>query len=91
MTQRDQMRQVAKIWTALSKLIRSQANKDRIIDSIYFGSFSKASVMDEKNKGKNTYAYCPGPRSIFTLIANDQNIKSVSQEVSLTPLLTTKF
>ena len=43
--QRDQMRQIAKIWTAMSKLIRSQANKGRIIDTLYFGSFGKSSVM----------------------------------------------
>lgn len=75
---------MAKIWTALSKLIRSQANKDRIIDSIYFGSFAKGSTMNPLGPSANSYAYCPGPRSIFTLIANDQNIKTVAQEVSNT-------
>lgn len=78
------MRQVAKIWTALSKLIRSQANKDRIIDSIYFGSFAKTTVMNSSKKLANTYSYCPGPRSIFTLVQNEQNVKSVAQEVSTT-------
>ena len=77
------MRQVAKIWTALSKLIRSQANKGRIIDSLYFGSFGKSSVMhsgaDSTTTGNaSTYSYCPGPRSVFELIENDQNIKKVS-------------
>lgn len=43
--QRDHMRQIARIWTAMSKLIRSQANKGRIIDTLYFGSFGKSSVM----------------------------------------------
>ena len=65
------MKQVAKIWTALSKLIRSQANKDRIIDSIYFGSFSKTSVMKSQARTAQTYSYCPGPRSVFTLLTNE--------------------
>ena len=43
--QRDHMRQIARIWTAMTKLIRSQANKGRIIDTLYFGSFGKSSVM----------------------------------------------
>lgn len=43
--QRDQLRLIAKIWTAMNKLIRSQCNKGRIVDSLYFGSFGKSSVM----------------------------------------------
>lgn len=42
---KDQLKQVAKIWTASCKLIRSQCNKDRIIDSLFFGSFGKTSVL----------------------------------------------
>lgn len=47
--QRGQLRQIAKIWTALSKLIRSQCNKGRVIDSLYFGSFAKTAVMGQNN------------------------------------------
>ena len=76
------MRQVAKIWTALSKLIRSQCNKGRIIDSLYFGSFGKTSAMRNDENAAKSYTYCPGPRSVFTLKENEENIKVVSQEVS---------
>ena len=82
--QRDQLRQVAKIWTALCKLIRSQSNKGRIIDSLYFGSFSKTSVMAGDENAPKTYAYCPGPKSVFTLLESAENIKQVPQSVSAT-------
>ena len=42
--ERLQMRQCAKIWTALGKLIRSQCNKGRVVDSLYFGSFCTDAV-----------------------------------------------
>lgn len=78
------MRQIAKIWTALSKLIRSQSNKGRVIDSLYFGSFGKTAVMngDDYTMAKKTYTYCPGPRAIFNLLENAENIRSVNQDVS---------
>ena len=78
------MRQIAKIWTALSKLIRSQCNKGRVIDSLYFGSFAKTAIMstDEASANKKTYSYCPGPRAIFTLLENAENIRHVNQEVN---------
>ena len=28
------------------------------------------------------YTYCPGPKSVFMLIENGENMKAVSQEVS---------
>jgi len=80
--QREQLRLVGKIWTALNKLIRSQCNKDRIIDSLYFGSFGKTSVFTEDNKAAKTYSYCPGPKSVFKLLENGENIAQVPQAVS---------
>ena len=79
---RDQLRQVTKIWTALTKLVRSQCNKDRIIDSLFFGSFGKSSVMNPDAGASKTYSYCPGPRAVFTLNENAENLKSVPQEVN---------
>ena len=66
----------------MSKLIRSQANKGRIIDSLYFGSFGKTSIMQANEHAPNTYTYCPGPRSVFNLIENGENLKVVQPEVS---------
>ena len=72
--QREQLRQAARIWTALNKLIRSQCNKDRIIDSLYFGSFGKTQVVLNDAKAPKTYSYCPGPKSLFRLTENAENI-----------------
>ena len=33
-----------RIWSAYTKFIRSQCNKDRVIDSLYFGAFYKSGV-----------------------------------------------
>jgi hypothetical protein len=85
------MRQVAKIWTALSKLIRSQCNKGRIIDSLYFGSFGKTSAMRNDENAPKSYTYCPGPRSVFNLKENEENIKVVSQEVVDNKLVSASF
>ena len=46
-----------RIWSGYSKFIRSQCNKDRVIDSLYFGSFLKkdvpASIISETADAKN--------------------------------------
>ena len=76
--QKDQLRQVAKIWTAMCKLVRSQSNKNRLIDTLYFGSFGKTQVMLDDDTASNTFSYCPGPRSVFNLIENAENVKQVN-------------
>ena len=37
---------------------------------------------DDASANKKTYSYCPGPRAIFTLIENAENIRHVNQEVN---------
>ena len=82
--ERAQMRQCAKIWTALGKLIRSQCNKGRIVDSLYFGSFCTDSVARGLPSDSNGhYIYCPGPRSIFELIENSDNVSQIDPNVSI--------
>ena len=74
-----------RIWTALAKLIRSQTTKNRIIDTLYFGSFGKATALKKDVDGDGNwgfFCYCPGPRSMFTLVENEQNMRSFSQSVS---------
>ena len=80
--QREQLRMVGKIWTALNKLIRSQCNKDRIIDSLYFGSFGKTQVVQNNPTAPRSYTYCPGPKPVFKLIENAENVATVDQSVS---------
>ena len=78
----EQLRLVSKIWTATNKLIRSQCNKDRIIDSLCFGSFGKTSVILDDPTAAKTYTYCPGPKTIFKLLENTENVLFVPQQVS---------
>ena len=83
------MRQCAKIWTALGKLIRSQCNKGRIVDSLYFGSFGTESAARGMPSDPNGhYIYCPGPRSIFDLVENSDNMSQIDPNVSVSKYLT---
>jgi len=38
-TKGDAMRMCMRIWSGFSKLLRSQCNKNRVIDTLFFGSF----------------------------------------------------
>ena len=47
-----------------------------IVDTLYFGSFAKASsVRDSAAKG---YVYCPGPRATLKLVENDENLAEIN-------------
>ena len=46
-------KQSMKIWTAYTKLLRNQANKDRLIDSTFMGVFFKAVQEEFKNNNNN--------------------------------------
>lgn len=35
-----------KVWYACNKFIKSQCKKDRVVDTLNFGSFSKAGTLD---------------------------------------------
>ena len=39
MTQQESLKLCMKIWSGYTKYVRSQANKNRIVDSLYFGKF----------------------------------------------------
>lgn len=36
-----------RIWSGYTKFLRSQCNKDRVIDSIYFGQFFRKDAVDQ--------------------------------------------
>ena len=60
-----------RIWSGYTKFIRSQCNKDRIIDSIYFGAFFRKESAEnngEENTGTagNTYACIHDPNRKVT-------------------------
>jgi hypothetical protein len=55
-----------KIWHALCKYIRLHVDRDLIVDSLYFGTFAKSSLLNNDQQG---YLYCGGPKTnMFKLV-----------------------
>lgn len=58
-------------------------DKQRIVDTLYFGTFAKASAMNPSGAAKEdqptNFVYCPGPKAILKLIENEDNIAEISQ------------
>jgi hypothetical protein len=53
----------------------------RIVDSLYFGTFGKASsVWPETNK-QSYYVYCPGPKAVLKLNENEENLADLPQGI----------
>jgi hypothetical protein len=82
---KSQVKLAMKLWLALGKFIRSQCNKDKVVDTLFFGTFAKASVL---NKGDDYYAYCPGPKAVFKLVENRENVADIADSI-LSERLTT--
>jgi hypothetical protein len=51
--------------------------KDRVVDTLYFGTFAKASSVFGDSY-KTGYVYCPGPKAVLKLIENDENLADLS-------------
>lgn len=52
---------------------------NRIVDSLYFGTFAKASAVWPDNK-QGYYVYCPGPKAILKLVENEENLADLPQQ-----------
>lgn len=85
-----------RIWSGYTKFLRSQCNKDRVIDSLYFGTFfrketGEADGNDEKGTAGNSYACIHDPKSQnnqyleFKSTNNSENFESIPQIVSQIP------
>ena len=64
--------------------------KDRVVDTLYFGTFAKAATV-YGDSSKTGFVYCPGPKAVLKLIENDENLADLSQpllEEKLTTLST---
>lgn len=71
-----------RIWSGFTKFIRSQCNKERIIDSLFFGTFyKKIGAADQKNP----YVFVTdGSRNMFNdlkLIKNEENYSEVPADI----------
>ncbi len=51
--------------------------KDRVVDTLYFGTFAKASTV-YADASKSGYVYCPGPKAVLKLVENDENLSDLS-------------
>ena len=82
-----------RIWSGYTKFLRSQCNKDRVIDSLYFGSFfrketGEVTEGDEKGTAGNTYGCIHDPKKQnnqyleFKNTNNSENFDSIPQIVS---------
>lgn len=68
-----------KAWQQICKSVMSMMEAQAIVDTLYFGSFAKASSLrDASAKG---FVYCPGPRSTLKLIENDENLAEIGQSL----------
>jgi len=87
-SKREQFKAAMKVWSAMSKFLRSQCNKGRIVDSLYFGTFGKASTIQSRGGERDNdygdtdydddhYFYCPGPKSIFNIAENRENVTTI--------------
>jgi hypothetical protein len=81
----DKLKTCMRIWSGFTKFIRSQCNKERIIDSLFFGTFYKKTAGGDM---KNPYVFVTdGARNMFNdlkLIKNDENFSEVPPDVSIT-------
>ena len=67
-----------KIWHALSKYIKLHVDKDLVVDTLYFGTFAKSSLLEPD---QSEYVYCGGPKAMFKLIENKENVAEIAQSL----------
>lgn len=53
---------------------------DSIIDTLYFGTFAKASIVFGDSSMKN-FVYCAGPKALFKIVENEDNIIDLAQQL----------
>lgn len=66
-----------KVWQTLSRMVQQQMDKNRIVDTLYFGTFAKHSAANQDSQASN-FVYCPGPKAILKLIENDDNMAEIA-------------
>lgn len=79
-----------RIWSGYTKFIRSQCNKYRVIDSIYFGYFFKKEsniIETDPDKKGNFYGFYNDPRknlnySEFKNVINQENFEKIPSYLS---------
>lgn len=63
------------MWQNFCKSLTTSMDKGQIVDSQFYGTFTKAATVKEGAQG---YVYCPGAKSSFKLVENDENYREIS-------------
>ena len=56
------------MWQALWKQVKAQIDSDKVVDTLYFGTFA------QDQESQQHYVYCPGPKSSLKLVENAENL-----------------
>jgi hypothetical protein len=67
-----------RIWSGYTKFIRSQCNKDRLIDSIYFGSFFKRDTAPSMLGGMEAEKML-GPGNTYGLVNDTKKFNTFAE------------
>lgn len=50
------------------------------MDTLYYGTFTKASTASAESD-KSNFVYCPGPKAVLKLVENEDNLADLSQQL----------
>lgn len=53
----------------------------RVVDTLYFGTFGKASTLISDFNAGDYFVYCPGPKAVLKLVENAENHADLCQSV----------
>ena len=73
-----QVKLCMRIWSGYTKFIRSQCNKDRLIDSVYFGSFFKRDTAPSMLGGMEAEKML-GPGNTYGLVNDTKKFNTFAE------------
>lgn len=68
------------MWKELTKQIAALIEEDKVVDTQFFGSFTRASIAFS-NPARHNIVYCPGPKAILKLTENEDNVADLPQQL----------
>jgi hypothetical protein len=71
-----QFKAAFKVWQNLCKMVQQAMDKNRIVDTLYFGTFARHSAANDSQA--SNFVYCPGPKAILKLAENDDNMVEIA-------------
>ena len=71
----NQQKIAFKVWHHLCRTVQQLMEKQRIVDTLYFGTFARASALGQNG---DNFVYCPGPKAALKLVENEDNVAEIS-------------